>query len=156
MKLGILTTFTLALLFLDCGKKELKPVTDAEKPLFETVLQKNQEVIDGLLKTENRAPDTQELEKALDSLASANGGLSETAAELKKALKEVEAPDLEGSLIAYSKFSDLLASTMKGRGLENGRNRFYCPMVKKTWVASGSKIRNPYAPDMRDCGDIVP
>lgn len=32
---------------------------------------------------------------------------------------------------------------------------FYCPMVRKSWVAEGTQVRNPYAADMRSCGDLV-
>ncbi|GBF37626.1 LIC13259/LIC11441 family protein [Leptospira johnsonii] len=32
---------------------------------------------------------------------------------------------------------------------------FYCPMLKKKWLASGKEIRNPYDSKMKNCGEIV-
>ncbi|PNV72614.1 LIC13259/LIC11441 family protein [Leptospira inadai] len=156
MKFSFAPVFCLITLTVTCGKKEVKPILETEKPLFEALIERNEAVVDGLLKSENQAPNVKELEKALDALISANGGLAESAIEMKKALTDPKTSDLEGSFLAYSSFSEILATTMKARGLDYGRNRFYCPMVKKTWVASGKKIRNPYAPEMRDCGDLIP
>ncbi|EPG74099.1 PF11827 family protein [Leptospira fainei serovar Hurstbridge str. BUT 6] len=156
MKFSFVPVFCLIVLTATCGKKEVKPILESEKPLFEALIEQNETIVEGLLKSENQAPDIKELEKALDILIKANGGLAESAIEMKKALTDHKTSDVEGAFLAYSAFSEILATTMKARGLDYGRNRFYCPMVKKTWVASGKKIRNPYAPEMRDCGDLIP
>ncbi len=148
----------LSLLFfiIACGKKEIKPVSDTEKPLFETVLDENDKIVKGLLTTEDISPDVKNLIAAIEALQAAKGGLEEAALEMKKNLEAVDSKNANISFGAYSKFSETLASTMKTAGLQSGRNRFYCPMVKKTWVFAGGKIQNPYAPDMRDCGDMMP
>ncbi|TGL60880.1 LIC13259/LIC11441 family protein [Leptospira sarikeiensis] len=139
-----------------CGKKELKPITESEKPLFEKVLSENDKIVQVLLTTENISPNVTELISSLNSLESAKGGLETSASEMKTVLEEAKSSDIKVSFEAYSKFSEILAETMKVRSLQSGRNRFYCPMVKKTWVYSGMRIFNPYAPDMRDCGDLIP
>lgn len=141
---------------ISCGKKEAKPLTESEKPLFESVLAENDKIVQNLLTTEDVAPDTKALLAAIQALESAKGGLEEVAVEMKNSLGTANSADIQSAFGAYSKFSEILASAMKEKGLQSGRNRFYCPMVKKTWVLVGQKIQNPYAPDMRDCGDIIP
>ncbi|WP_246052610.1 LIC13259/LIC11441 family protein [Leptospira semungkisensis] len=144
------------LISISCGKKEQKPLTEAEKPLFETVLAENDKVVKSLLTTEEVSPNISALLVSVDTLAAAKGGLESTAQEMKTALETAKSPDVKVSFVGFSKFSEILAETMKANGLQSGRNRFYCPMVKKTWVLSGQRIENPYAPDMRDCGDLIP
>ncbi|PJZ50345.1 LIC13259/LIC11441 family protein [Leptospira saintgironsiae] len=157
MKRSVILIILSSLLYsLSFCKKEEKPLLEAEKPLFEKVLSENDKTIQFLLTTESVSPDVSGLISSLNSLKEAKGGLESSALEMKNVLEEAKSPDVRISFEAYSKFSEILASTMKVRGLQSGRNRFYCPMVKKTWVFAGMKILNPYAPDMRDCGDLIP
>ncbi|TGK02957.1 hypothetical protein EHQ53_05690 [Leptospira langatensis] len=137
-------------------KKEQKPVTEAEKPLFESVLSENDKVVKSLLTTEEVSPNISALLASVEALQAAKGGLEPAAQEMRTALETAKSPDAKVSFVGLSKFSELLADTMKANGLQSGRNRFYCPMVKKTWVFSGQRIENPYAADMRDCGDLIP
>lgn len=156
MKLFPILFAGLILVFVSCGKKENKPLLENEKALFESVLVENDKIVKSLLTTEEVAPDIKALSTALTALESAKGGLEEAAIQMKKDLATTENSDAETAFKAYSKFSESLAIVMKERGLQSGRNRFYCPMVKKTWVLAGQKIQNPYAPDMRECGDLIP
>lgn len=74
---------------------------------------------------------------------------------MQNSLKDKETQDVEKFFQAYSSFSENLAESLKLAGGTGVFNRFYCPMVNKTWVSQGTKIQNPYAPEMRDCGDLV-
>jgi hypothetical protein len=38
---------------------------------------------------------------------------------------------------------------------ESGTFVFYCPMVKRKWIANEKKVRNPYDIKMKGCGSIV-
>lgn len=38
---------------------------------------------------------------------------------------------------------------------QSGVSIFYCPMVKKKWIAKGKEIRNPYLSNMKNCGQIL-
>ncbi|MGJ4787688.1 DUF3347 domain-containing protein [Leptospira koniambonensis] len=157
MKRSVILILLSSLLYsLSFCKKEEKPVLETEKPLFEKVLSENDKIIQFLLTTESVSPDVSGLISSLNSLGEAKGGLESSTLEMKNVLEGAKSSDVRISFEAYSKFSEVLASTMKIHGLQSGRNRFYCPMVKKTWVFSGMKILNPYAPDMRDCGDLIP
>ncbi|MEI1278132.1 DUF3347 domain-containing protein [Leptospira venezuelensis] len=37
----------------------------------------------------------------------------------------------------------------------SGVSVFYCPMLKKKWLASGKEIKNPYDSKMKNCGEII-
>ena len=51
----------------------------------------------------------------------------------------------------YAALSEKLAP-LHGFHDQSNTNVFYCPMLKKKWIARGSEISNPYRADMRSCG----
>lgn len=59
--------------------------------------------------------------------------------------------DATSRLDAYARLVDALAPA-HGSNDKSGTHVFYCPMVKKKWIARGEAVRNPYMPEMRKCG----
>ncbi|GBF51527.1 hypothetical protein LPTSP4_30650 [Leptospira ryugenii] len=58
----------------------------------------------------------------------------------------------------YQKLSDFslkLLELKKISQYQGKYNKFYCPMVDKYWVSQDTVVRNPYAEDMRDCGELL-
>ncbi len=64
--------------------------------------------------------------------------------------------DLENSFANLSNLSLILVEIKKEVTLPEKFQQFYCPMVEKYWVSNDKEIRNPYAPEMRECGEILP
>ncbi|PJZ65142.1 hypothetical protein CH371_14555 [Leptospira wolffii] len=54
----------------------------------------------------------------------------------------------------FQKLSEALEPIL-GHHDKSGVSLFYCPMLKKKWLASGKEIRNPYDKKMKGCGEIV-
>ncbi len=63
-----------------------------------------------------------------------------------------KAENQKDKLSSYSQLVDILATTV-GHHDKSNANLFYCPMVKKKWIAKGDKIVNPYSKEMRECGE---
>ncbi|MDV6235268.1 DUF3347 domain-containing protein [Leptospira ellisii] len=57
-------------------------------------------------------------------------------------------------LNAYSELAESLKEYIQ-KDESTGIHVFYCPMVKKKWIASGDKIQNPYDPSMKGCGKRI-
>lgn len=78
------------------------------------------------------------------------------AKDLKKASlvakKLGNAKDQKTRFETYSRLSEILEKYIKANA-SSGMNVFYCPMVKKKWIAKGEKVRNPYDSSMRECGN---
>ncbi|MGJ4753273.1 LIC13259/LIC11441 family protein [Leptospira kmetyi] len=144
------------LIFLSVCKKAQPQITEAEKDALQRILVENESIHDFLMKEENRIPDINKLVVRVQELSSLNGGLKESAEKMGNSLKDKETKDVEKFFLAYSSFSENLAESLKLAGGTGVFNKFFCPMVNKTWVSHGTKIQNPYAPEMRDCGDLVP
>ncbi len=130
-------------------------MTEQEKDILQQILMENESIHKFLMKEEEKIPDTNQLIAHVVELVSLNGGLKSQAEKMQNSLKDKVTQDVEKIFQAYSSFSENLAESLKLAGGTGVFNRFYCPMVNKTWVSQGTKIRNPYAPEMRDCGDLV-
>lgn len=144
------------LLFLVFCAKQRTPITEPEKDALQSILLENESIHSFLMKEEGKIPEVAKLEANVQALITLNGGLKSEAEKMLKSLQEKDPKDVEKFFQAYSSFSETLAESVKLAGGNGVFNKFYCPMVKKTWVSQGTKIQNPYAPEMRDCGDIVP
>lgn len=84
------------------------------------------------------------------------GGDSKTEKEiftsaLPLAEKLGDASSLAERLALYAQLVDRVAP-LHGFHDESGTYVFYCPMVKKKWIARGDTVSNPYGPEMRSCG----
>ncbi|TGM98973.1 DUF3347 domain-containing protein [Leptospira dzoumogneensis] len=62
--------------------------------------------------------------------------------------------DLSKKRDLFERLSKELESIV-GHHDKSGVSVFYCPMLKKKWLASGKEIRNPYDPKMKNCGEII-
>lgn len=152
-KILILLISILALLSF-CQKTPLV-ITESEKDVLQQILVENESIHSFLMKEEGKIPDTSKLISHINALISLNGGLKSSAEKMKNFLQDKDTKDIEKFFQAYSSFSENLADSLKLAGGTGVFNRFYCPMINKTWVSHGTKIQNPYAPEMRDCGDLV-
>ncbi|EMJ93338.1 LIC13259 family plasminogen/vitronectin/complement-binding protein [Leptospira alstonii] len=73
---------------------------------------------------------------------------------LKAAEKLKNAADEKAKLEAYAELSEALTEYIQ-KDKSTGLHVFYCPMVKKKWIASGDKVQNPYDPSMKGCGKKI-
>ncbi|PJZ26070.1 hypothetical protein CH352_05685 [Leptospira hartskeerlii] len=78
--------------------------------------------------------------------------------KFKKALPIAEelgkTTDLSKKRELFERLSKELESIV-GHHDKSGVSVFYCPMLKKKWLASGKEIKNPYDPKMKNCGEII-
>ncbi|TGL74537.1 LIC13259 family plasminogen/vitronectin/complement-binding protein [Leptospira yasudae] len=73
---------------------------------------------------------------------------------LKAAEKLKSATEEKAKLEAYSELSESLKEYIQ-KDESTGMHVFYCPMVKKKWIASGDKVQNPYDSSMKSCGKKI-
>lgn len=73
---------------------------------------------------------------------------------LKAAEKLKVATEEKTKLEAYSELAESLKEYIQ-KDESTGFHVFYCPMVKKKWIASGDKVQNPYDPSMKGCGKKI-
>ncbi|PJZ56573.1 LIC13259 family plasminogen/vitronectin/complement-binding protein [Leptospira barantonii] len=73
---------------------------------------------------------------------------------LKAAEKLKAGTDEKTKLEAYNELSESLKEYIQ-KDESTGFHVFYCPMVKKKWIASGDKVQNPYDPSMKGCGKKI-
>jgi hypothetical protein len=57
--------------------------------------------------------------------------------------------------LVLSEFSEALGDILISNNIKTEHHKFYCPMVSKYWIAKGTEVKNPYAPEMRDCGELI-
>ena len=98
------------------------------------------------------------VKQSAGSIASNAEAMGASGAALAKAARAVgDAADLKAAREAFGPLSDAMialgtAETWKDAG---GVKVAFCPMVKKSWVQKGEKIRNPYyGSAMLECGEI--
>ena len=92
---------------------------------------------------------------AISTAASSLGKPGEAIVEAAKALER--AADLEAAREAFGPLSDAVIAAAKAEGwtcLDDVKVAF-CPMVNRSWLQKGEKIRNPfYGSAMLTCGEI--
>ncbi|TGN18841.1 LIC13259/LIC11441 family protein [Leptospira idonii] len=62
--------------------------------------------------------------------------------------------DLNKKRELFLKLSEALEPII-GHHDKSGVSVFYCPMLKRKWLAEGKNIRNPYDSKMKSCGVVV-
>lgn len=141
----------LLLLFSDC-KKNLPDTI--QKSLF-AVLSENQLIQEKLLKNEN--PELSTLKKSLKLSMEEAKSVPELQAQLTKLSEDLSDQKLntEETYTQLSKFSEGFSKILLANDIKSDYNPFYCPMVSKYWIGKGVEVQNPYAADMRDCGELV-
>lgn len=73
---------------------------------------------------------------------------------LKAAEKLKNSAGEKVKLEAYAELSEALKDYIQ-KDESSGVHVFYCPMVKKKWIASGDKVQNPYDSSMKSCGKKI-
>ncbi|PKA14571.1 LIC13259/LIC11441 family protein [Leptospira haakeii] len=96
-----------------------------------------QKLVQLLKENADHKKDTEKFKKALP-----------IAEELGKTL------DLSKKRELFERLSNELESIV-GHHDKSGISVFYCPMLKKKWLASGKEIKNPYNSKMKNCGEIT-
>ncbi len=139
-----------------CGSKEQVP-TELSIQAFTQVLQENDKVIESIIKDGESVPDLTALLNAVEKGKSIviEDGLKRALEEESRILQDASKKGKDEFYEAYSRFAEHISVSMSTGGIQLAEyNRFYCPMVSKYWLARGTDIRNPFAPEMRDCGEI--
>ncbi|MCB1177696.1 MAG: DUF3347 domain-containing protein, partial [Leptospiraceae bacterium] len=90
--------------------------------------------------------------KAKSSIS--EGPISSLLTEGISALEKVKSDEKNSVFSVLSQSSEKLSEVAKLAEIKE-YNKFYCPMVEKYWIAKGEKIENPYASDMRECGEMI-
>lgn len=140
--------------FFQCSEKP-ENLSPQDKRLIQTLEEENQKVHKFLMQTEGGMPSVQGVLGAVYSLeSSSDPTVAGLAKSMKETLQKIERKDQEKDYLLYSRFSQDLEVLVKAVGLENVY-KFYCPMNKKYWVDRGDKVKNPYSPEMRDCGEKI-
>ncbi len=122
------------------------------------ILSENQKIHEQLISKEDFIPDTKSLlasVKEAKALSDKNKEVSEQLEKLESTLNSINTQDKEGFFESLSSFSERLTDILKVNKIQTDYNKFYCPMVAKYWIAKGEQIQNPYAPEMRECGELV-
>src|SRR6187200_294561 len=100
--------------------------------------------------TEGIKSDAELIAKGAHELGDAGKGIATAADTLGTTSSLPEARE------AFSKLSDAVIAYADGVKANTGSdvNTMYCPMVKKSWMQKGDKVRNPYGGKaMLDCGE---
>jgi hypothetical protein len=144
----------ISLSFLSSCEPKKVPFSEQDIALVSQVFAENQILHEGLLSTPPKL--------SLDGIKSSIESLSKSTHPLVKEWKEklsLSLPknpkDIEASYEDLSKLALILVEIKKEVTLPDNYQQFYCPMVEKYWVAKDKEIRNPYAPEMRDCGEKI-
>ena len=125
---------------------------------YESILAENQTVHDKMISEPDTLPDLDSLIASLESAGKIveDLGLKKSLEEEIRILKDVKGKDQESFFAGISRFTEHLDTSMKTGGVKvAGYNKFFCPMVTKYWFSKGEEISNPYAKDMRDCGEMI-
>ena len=122
------------------------------------ILAENQKVHVLLLEKSEIIPDTKALLISIKEarlLASKNEDIQKQLDKMESMLTNINSKDKEAFFESLSSFSEILTDILKANQIRTEYNKFYCPMVAKYWIAKGELVENPYAPEMRECGELV-
>lgn len=136
-----------------CGKKEVVYSQEDQKS-FLTILEANDAILLEFLK-ETPKPNWTVWKASLNNLASPSAPLATLVQSILVITPEDSEP-IEEQLEKVGKIQELLLAAKESIPSTDTYSKFYCPMVEKRWIMSGRAIRNPFAPEMRDCGELIP
>ena len=140
--------------FTACKSKPALSANEAE--LVTKVLNENQKIHKTLFEHDTKIPSVVSIMKiTIDAQEqSVNKDLSNKLTAIIRDLSGIDNNDRETFDNQYSEVSVKIADIIKTFQIKKFYE-FYCPMEKKTCISTGFTIQNPYASDMRDCGEIV-
>ncbi|ABZ99317.1 Hypothetical protein; putative signal peptide [Leptospira biflexa serovar Patoc strain 'Patoc 1 (Paris)'] len=153
MKVFRISLLVLAFFALSC-KEEVVPFGPQHQKLVETLLAGNQSVLEQFLK-ENPNPNWKEFSETIQSLVASDHPKLRSWGEQILTHIPTDPTDLESSYEKISKIQEILIQIRSEVPNQLKYNRFYCPMVDKSWLMTGREVKNPYAPEMRDCGELM-
>ena len=139
--------------FISCSKSSL--TKELENKLL-SILEKNQTIQESLL--QNKIPDFSILKNSIieiTQISNQNPALKQKLEELNQIISKTKNDLSDETFQALSDFSTKLSEILVENQIKTEYNKFHCPMVSKYWIAKGVQVNNPYAPDMRDCGELV-
>jgi|JI8StandDraft_1071087.scaffolds.fasta_scaffold00184_3 hypothetical protein len=145
----------ICVLFIASCESAKIPYSDQDVALISEVFAETQKMHEGLLRTPAKLS-LEQIQASIESLnKSTHPKIKEWKGQLTASLPK-NPQDLEASFEDLSKFSLLLVEIRKEVKLPETYQQFYCPMVEKYWVSKDKEVRNPYSPEMRDCGEKIP
>ncbi|MCW7468918.1 DUF3347 domain-containing protein [Leptospira kanakyensis] len=148
-----ISVIVLAFFALSC-KEAIVPFETAHENLAAKLLSENQILLEEYLKDDPK-PNWKTFSESIDALVSNGHPKLKTWAESLRPLVPAAGSDLESSYEKISKIQEILIQIKTEVPNQSQYNRFYCPMVDKSWVMTGKEVKNPYAPEMRDCGELL-
>ncbi len=154
MKITVIFLYIFILLGFSC-KKEIPEFSSKEQELVSAFLMENQKIMEEMLKDKPQVRWDQFLELNKKFVASEHSKMSEWGQKISDLIPK-ESANLEQSFDSISKIQEVFSEMKVLVPGQSAFNKFYCPMVDKYWVMQGRQIQNPYAPEMRDCGEIIP
>jgi hypothetical protein len=146
-----------ALLFLGACQPTTPPsLSQEESKAVLSIFDENQKIQEKLLASPTIIPNIADL---LQVVQTARNTVSipeykPLLGQMVEILEKGNYSEQEPAFLALSQFSEKLDTLGKMATL-GSYHKFYCPMVKKYWVAKGKEIQNPYDADMRECGELV-
>lgn len=146
-----MSKFVLLLFFLiQCSK-----LPDQALNSILSILSENEIIQSDLLS--EKIPNLDSLKSKVKSSLEITKDIPELNAKLNKLnsilLKSISVK--EEVYLVLSEFSEALGDILISNNIKTEHNKFYCPMVSKYWIAKGTEVKNPYAPEMRDCGELI-
>ena len=154
----LFSVFFLFLVF--CSKPPAKSPAVIEldvtaKERFSLILEENQKFLSEII-TSEELPSIVKLLSRIEATKKVAKEPNVVSAldEMDALLRNANPEDKESYFQSVSKFSEVLAKVNATYQMNNRYNQFFCPMVSKYWVSEGQKINNPYAADMRNCGEL--
>lgn len=128
---------------------------DSVSNSIQDILLENEKIQSELL--QEKIPNLENLKLKLNSAIESSKEIPELNAKLKKltTILNISNVPKEEFYLVLSNFSENLSDILISNKINTDHHKFYCPMVSKYWIAKGVEVKNPYAPEMRDCGELV-
>jgi hypothetical protein len=153
MKVFSIFYFLLILSVIGCTTSKV-PFQTGDIDLIAAVFAENQKIHEGMLKE----PPKLDFKSYYASIESLSKSKDERILNWQKRLLEQfpkNAKDLDTTFDQIAQMAVILLEIKHEVSLPVEYKKFYCPMVDKYWVSSDKFVRNPYASEMRDCGEQV-
>ncbi|MCU0824484.1 MAG: hypothetical protein MUF77_07555 [Leptospira sp.] len=154
MKIAVIF-LSIFIFFGNSCKKDIPEFSEKDQELVSAYLMENQKIMEEMLKDKPQIRWDQFRELNQKFVVSEHSKIAEWGQKISVLIPK-ESTNLEESFESISKIQEILSEIRVLVPGQSAFNKFYCPMVDKYWVMKGRQIQNPYAPEMRDCGEIIP
>lgn len=153
MKVFLTRLLFLLSLFANCQPAKI-PYSEKDVQLLKEVFEESQKLHEGLLLPTPKLS-IEGIQRSVNALSSSDHPkIKDWKNQLTENIPK-NPNDLELSYDELSKFAITLAEIKNEVKLPDTYQKFYCPMVERYWVSKDKEVRNPYSPEMRDCGEIL-